>query len=221
VTAPRLALECASEATITLDDHAVSNVIDGHYVDEDISTMPLPDLSAGEHELVVRWPFRPEHGLEACYLLGDFGVSVAGKHTKIIAAPRQLAFGDWTTQGLPFYGGNVTYHCHADLPDQPVALRVAKFGGPLLTVDHEDQRAGRIIRAPHRVELPRQAGPAKLDITCFGDRSNTFGALHNNDPHETWRGPGSYRSAGENWTDGYMIAPKGILAAPILEQISD
>jgi hypothetical protein len=24
---------------------------------------------------------------------------------------RALAFGGWTRQGLPFYAGNVTYHC--------------------------------------------------------------------------------------------------------------
>jgi hypothetical protein len=189
-------------------------------VDEDIETVVLPDLGAGEHTLIVQWPFRPGHGLEACYLLGDFGVSVAGTNLRITAPVRELAFDDWTKQGLPFYGGNVTYHCKVTLSKEAAALRVPKFQAPLVAVDLGGKRIGRIVSAPYRLELPESQSEAKLDLTCFGDRINTFGPLHNCNPKETNWGPKAARTEGEHWTDGYIVRPKGICVAPILEQQS-
>lgn len=218
IAAPTLALERSAEATIMVDGQSVPAETNGFYVDEDIATVPLPDLVVGEHELVIQWPFRPGYGVEACYLLGDFGVTVAGTHARIIQAPTQLAFDDWTRQGLPFYGGNVTYHGSMTLPDAPVALRVPRFHAPLLAVDVEGQRVGRIIRPPHRLELPCKGGEIQLDLTCFGDRVNTFGALHDCNPQEQWWGPPAYRTCGEHWTDGYVLRPKGIFVAPMLVQ---
>lgn len=219
IKAPKLALERAGESRITVDGQAVTATPDGFYVDEDIATLALPDLAAGEHDLQIESPFRPGHGLEAMYLLGDFGVSVAGTHARIIAPPRQLYFDDYTKQGLPFYGGNVTYHCKASLPEGATALRVAKFDAPLLTVDVDGKRMGRIIKGPYRVELEGCSGEVQIDLTCFGDRSNTFGALHNCNPRDYWLGPPSFRTGRHNWSDGYMLKRKGIYVAPILEQV--
>lgn len=217
VATPSLALERAPEATISLDGHTVPAPITGFYVDEDIATVALPDLDVGEHALVVQWPFRPGHGLEACYLLGDFGVSVAGTEARLQRPVKTLAFGDWTSQGLPFYGGNVTYLCHLQLPDAPTALRIPRYQAPLIAVDLDGERIGRIMRAPHRLELPQRESRIHLDLTCFGDRVNTFGPLHNCNPLETWWGPDAARTTGADWTDGYVLRPKGICVAPMLE----
>jgi hypothetical protein len=218
--APSLAMERAREAIISLNGQPVPSKVSGFFVDEDIETVALPDLGVGEHTLVVQWPFRPGHGLEACYLLGDFGVSVAGTCLRVIAPVRELAFDDWTKQGLPFYGGNVTYHCKASLPDGPAALRIPRFQAPLVALDVDGKRIGQILRAPFRLELPGARGALILDLTCFGDRINTFGPLHNCNPLENNWGPKAARTEGENWTDGYMVRPKGLCVAPILEQQS-
>lgn len=220
VSAPAFALERAGEAAISLDGKAVPATVTGFYVDEDIATVSLPDLGAGEHTLTVQWPFRPGYGLEACYLLGDFGVSVAGTQLSVTEPVRTLAFDDWTKQGLPFYGGNVTYHCKLDVPDARTALRIPRFQAPLVMVDVDGQRVGPVIRAPYRLELPHAEGEVKLDLTCFGDRINTFGPLHNCNPKENNWGPHAFRTKAENWTDGYVIRPKGICVAPILEQMT-
>jgi hypothetical protein len=218
VAAPTLALERVAEATITLNGQPVPATANGFYVDEDIATVSLPELGIGTHELIVLWPFRPGYGLEACYLLGDFGVTIAGTQARIIPPPRQLAFDDWTKQGLPFYGGNVTYHCEAVLSHTPMALRVPRFNAPLLAVAVDGQRIGHIIKSPHRLELPRSADKVRLDLTCFGDRINTFGPLHNCNPQEYLWNPTAYRTCNEHWTDGYVIRPKGICVAPIIEK---
>lgn len=215
VASPKLALERASQARVILDHHPVEIRIEGYYVDEDIPVFSLPSLSAGTHILEITLPFGVLEGLEACYLLGDFGVRVEGKHARIIAPVRELAFGDYVHQGLPFYGGNVIYHCQ--LPEQMRidALRVPRFGAPLVAVESDGQRIGQIVRGPYRLELP--PGTRNPDLICFGDRGNTFGPIHNCNQHERWWGPEAWRSTGEFWNDAYQLRPKGILMSPILE----
>lgn len=218
VALPRLALERASQTRVVLDQHPVEVRIEGYYVDEDIPTFALPPLSSGTHVLEITLPLGVIEGLEACYLLGDFGVRVVGKHARIIAPVRELAFGDYVHQGLPFYGGNVIYHCRLPGQARVDAVRIPRFGAPLLAVEADGRRIGQVIRAPYRLELP--PGIQKLDLICFGDRGNTFGPIHNCNEHEKWWGPEAWRSSGEHWNDAYQLRPKGILISPILESRS-
>ena len=218
VEAPLIALERLAAARITLDGHAIPSKAAGFYVDEDIPTVALPSLAVGDHTLEIEWPVDARQGLEACYLLGDFGVTVAGTEARITAPPRELSFGDWTNQGLPFYGGNVTYHCRLNRPVADAALHVPRFAAPLLALDSDGKRLGLILAKPFRLVLPAgKPGPMSLDITCFGDRVNTFGTLHNSKVHERWCGPPAWRTEGEEWTDGYVIRPSGLLVEPIIE----
>jgi len=153
--------------------------------------------------------------LEWCYLLGDFGVEVAGRTARIVAPVRQLHLSDWTRQGLPFYAGNVTYHCRATGTGQPLALRVPRFVAPLLTVTVDGRRAGPIAFPPYQLDLGAlTGGEHRLDITAFGSRINAFGQLHNCNPNEKWWGPWSYRSKDDAWSYEYQLKAQGLLVAP-------
>ena len=211
----KLALERTELAAIRFDGETVSNHADGYWVDEAIRTVPLPALSAGRHTIEITWPFGQLTDLEWCYLLGDFGVEVAGRTARIVEPVRQLDFSDWTRQGLPFYAGNVTYHCHATGTGQLLALRVPRFVAPLLTVAVDDQRTGPIAFPPYQLDLGALTeGEHRLDITAFGSRINAFGQLHNCNPHEKWWGPWSYRSKDDAWSYEYQLKAQGLLVAP-------
>ena len=123
----RLALEDAGQVAIALDGVPVPSDVTGWFVDEAIAVVPLPAFTAGRHELILRIPYGRLTNVEWCYLLGDFGVTVRGRHARITAPVRDLAFGDWTTQGLPFYAGNVTYHCRLDGAGEPMAVHLPAF----------------------------------------------------------------------------------------------
>lgn len=177
--------------------------------------MPLPRLRAGVHELELTIPFTRKTDLEWCYLLGDFGVELRGTVARIIAAPRELGFGDWTSQGLPFYAGNVTYHCRFESHGGEMAIHVPRFKAPLLSLALDGVFAGRIAFAPFRLELGRlEPGEHTLEITAFGNRNNAFGPLHNVDGDSPGQMPDTWRSKGELWTYGYEVKPMGILSAP-------
>ncbi len=220
VPGAHLAAELPPGSTMRVGEQSVPLLPDGWWTDEAIETYPLPTLPAGTHELVLRIPFKRLPGLEWCYLLGNFGVRVAGKRARIIAPVRQLSFGDWTTQGLPFYGGNVTYHCKLQAAgDHETAIDVFNFRAPLVVAYLDGVKQSPIALPPYRLNLGRlKPGPHDLDLTVFGNRINCFGQVHLRDPNYTWFGPASWRSSGNAWAYEYQLKPSGILQAPVLRR---
>ncbi|MBO5842216.1 MAG: hypothetical protein J6R46_04385, partial [Clostridia bacterium] len=81
---PFLALEDADIATIIWNGEPVTAKPDGYYVDKSISKIALPALRKGENVLRVTIPFAERSNCEAMYLLGNFGVQIMGRLTKIV-----------------------------------------------------------------------------------------------------------------------------------------
>lgn len=217
VHAPRLVLEEAHAMTISLHDRVVSQEPTGWFVDPALTTLSLPDLDPGKHILHLSIPFRQHTQLEWLYLLGQFGVTLAGRHALITPIPSTLAWGDWTTQGLPFYGGNVTYHTHVLTPAGVIALHTPHVQAPIVRVQFDGVEHGAIFVPPFTHTLgPVNDGWHTLDLTAYGHRFNTFGAVHNADPQWQWWGPDAWRTTGDAWTDGYRLRPMGILSAPLI-----
>jgi hypothetical protein len=215
VSGAKLALEDAGETSVWLNGARVTSKPEGYYVDESIATVALPSMAAGEHELVLRRPFTRRSELEACYLLGDFGVRLEGTTATLTTPVREAGFGDLARHGLPFYGGNVVYHVPVRGDGREVMLEATRFGSPLLAVSLKGKRAGTIAFPPYRLELGKLGvGESVLEITAFGNRFNTFGPLHCYDRSRAWWGPDSYRTEGENWGYEYNLRPTGLLTAP-------
>lgn len=208
----RLALESVEYATIKFNGEDVDATPDGYYVDIDsIKTVKMPKIRKGKNELCVTYRFGDVTQLESMYLLGSFGVESIGEGARITALPDVLYFGDITRQGLPYYGGNVTYHI--TYKGKAGAIAVSKFRGALIAVDVDGARAGIISPTPHTLPLDLGDGEHKIDLTLFGNRFNTFGALHNVDKFR-WAGPGCWRSKGNYFTYEHLVRETGILTAP-------
>ena len=106
----RLALEEAEHASVKLNGKTVNEKVSGWYTDHCIGTIEIGTLQKGTNIVEATVPFTHRIGLEWCYLLGDFGVRIEGRAGVVTAPVRALSFGDIVPQGLPFYGGNITYH---------------------------------------------------------------------------------------------------------------
>ena len=212
----KLAMESVEYATVSFNGASVPTTPDGYYVDIDsIKTLPLPKIVKGKNELCVTYRFGDVTQIESMYLLGAFGVEKLGSGAKITALPEKLCFDDITRHGLPFYGGNITYHI--TYRGAGAAVAVAKFRGVAIGVDVDGERKGLIAFPPHTVKVDMADGEHKIDLTLFGNRFNTFGALHNVDKFR-WAGPGSWRSKGNYFTYEHLVRETGILTAPrILE----
>ncbi len=158
-----------------------------------------------------------ESNLEWCYVLGDFGVEARGARAWVTEPVRSLDFSDWTYQGLPFYGANVTYEWTVEVEDGEYAVEIDKFRAPVIAVAVDGKDAGRIALLPYRVELGHLgAGRHSISITVFGNRFGSFGQLHCSDDTLTWYGPGAWRTKGAEYSYEYQFRRTGLLMAPVL-----
>lgn len=88
----------------------------------------------------------------------------------------------------------------------------------MIVVNIDGKRAGVITYAPYRLSLDNvPAGKHTIAFTLFGNRHNTFGALHNTDTADTWFGPDAWRTTGDAWCYEYWLKDLGILASPTIE----
>jgi hypothetical protein len=213
-----LAMENASAAAVTLNGKKASPV-SGWYVDKCIGKIQLPEINAGTNVLEVSFPYGKKVNVESLYLLGNFGVDVQGTSCTLTKPVTRLAFGDITRQGLPFYGGNISYHLEADLPADNAIITASCYRGHLLKVNMDGANQGVIAYSPYRLTLKGKKGKHKIDILYFGSRVNTFGQLHNNiRTPGYWWGPNSWRSSGAAWTYEYRFWPQGVLKSPEISQ---
>lgn len=179
VTGTKLALEDAEDAHITLNGKALPIKVDGWYVDRCIKTIPLGELHQGENILEVKVPFGTHTNLEWCYLLGRFGVRVIGEYKEIIPMADQLGFEDWAAQGMPFYGGNVTYHLPFASSGAKMQLRVPHYRGTAIRCRVDEEKEEYLVLPPYTLDLKEiAAGTHTLHLTVLGNRNNSFGPVH-------------------------------------------
>ncbi len=216
-TSASLALESRDKTEIYVNGSLVEEESSGWFTDESIEVVKIPPLRRGSNTIELRMPYGEKANVESCYLLGDFGVEVFGKEKRIIPAPEKVVFGDLTRQGMPFYGGNLTYRCKFTAPGGHMRLRAQYFSGPLLGAAVDGKRTGSIAFAPYEVDLgDLEAGEHLLEITAFGNRYHTFGQLHNCDRNYSWCASCSWRTKNDRWSDEYMLKELGILVTPEL-----
>ena len=197
-----LALEDAESMEIYVNDVAIPSSHQGNgkktwWVDEAITTLPIPGntIKQGTNTITLSFPFGILTNIERIYLLGAFAVSFTGpkSSSKPLLQPldlKSLTWGDITTQGLPFYVGNITYNCSFTIPSPStsasasksnVILKVPDFSSPVLTVTNiaTETKLGRIALQPHTLDLGAiKEGEHEIAITAFGNRYNSFGHIH-------------------------------------------
>lgn len=219
IKAPQLALEKAESVEIAVNGCPVDNASVGWFVDESIKKVQLPDLPAGDSVIELTLPFGRRSNVEWCYLLGDFGVRVQGAEKTVIPPVRRLGFGDWTTQGLPFYCGNVTYKIPVRVEKDTLTIRVPQYRGSVLGMEMDGVRQGDMAYAPYEYTFTNlQPGKHEVGITVYGNRVNGFGCVHNCDDSTSWFGPDCWRSEGVRWCYEYRLRKSGLLVSPQIEK---
>lgn len=209
----KLALEDHETAQITLNGEAVPSIADGWYVDKAIRTVPLPGLKKGDNVLEVTVPIGRRTNLEAFYLLGDFGVHVNGTKKTVTAPVEYLGFSDITSQGLPFYTGNLKYHFQVR-SEGDFTVRVPRYRGGLAKVFVDGVDQGNIAFSPYTLHVKAQPGVHDVAIRLYGTRQNGFAQLHHTPGVYFYQSPNSWRSGGDLWCYEYQLKPAGILTSP-------
>ena len=212
----RLAYEAAE--TIWVDGKEISKAINGYYTARLIVTTPLPQLTAGIHEITVKVPFGKRESLENMFLLGDFDVTVSGIECPLLPPSRKLPFGDLSHMGMPFYGAAVDYELPFELEkDANVQITAQNYRGALLNVKLDGTDIGRIVFAPYRLDLGKLSkGKHTVTITAVLTRHNSFASLHNIS-NDVYMGGKYFFPKGDLYAYEYQTVPTGILQSPRLE----
>ena len=214
-TSALLAIEDIERIQLKWNGREITNTITGWYVDKAIKTVKLPPIEIGDNVLEASIPFRKRADLEWAYILGEFGVEVRGRATSIVEAKKKIAFGTITSQGLPFYGGNITYHLPIETKGGNLRVRSSQYRGVLQKIQLDDERDIALIYPPYTAKIENvKPGKHMVHITLYGHRRNSFGPVHLTDLNERWIGPIAWRSEGELWCYDYRICDIGILTTP-------
>lgn len=140
----------------------------------------------------------------------------ARKKKLLTAYPKEIYYGNYAAQGLPFYAGNLVYETSVVTEEGQLWTEISRYRGALLQIEVDEEKKGNLIYAPYRMNLGRvSAGRHKIRIRIFGNRANAFGPVHNADRTETWYGPNLWRTRGNKWTYEYRLEEMGILTAPL------
>lgn len=221
VKGAKLAIESPLDCTIKLDGKKISNEPDGYFTDESIETVPLKNrITKGSHELIITTPIGPRTYTEWCYIIGEFNVRLEGTEKTIIEPTDEIGFGSVTSQGMPFYGGNVKYYCDFDIPEDGATVRLHAnyYRGALISVKIDGKDAGKIVYAPYNLTVEGLSkGSHTAEFTLYGNRHNCFAGLHCADRNLTWCGTNMWYVKGDSFTYEPQIKEMGILASPVIE----
>ncbi len=200
---------------VILNGVDVPVVSDGWFTDHSIKTMRLPALAAGKNELIIKAPFGKRVSLENYFLLGDFDVSVAGSEIRIKKPERLLHFGDITRQGMPFYGGKITYYCPIETEKNcDLKIHLKSYSGAVVDVSLDGEEMGKIVFEPCDLILKDvHQGKHQIALTICLSRVNCFTSLHNSSGH-AWIGPSYWYRRDDGWSNEYIIKQCGILCSP-------
>ena len=158
--------------------------------------IPQNLLVNGENTLILRTTYNEYHpGLEALYILGDFGV----ESDRITAKPEKLALGDWGKQRFPYYADNMTYFKELELPaapSTPLWLKLDKFNGVAIGISVNGSNEILLGWEPYSADIAKylHAGKNLLEITVYGHRRNAFGPFYLNESSPHWVGPLQFKT---------------------------
>ena len=210
-----LALEDADAAEVFFNGKKITEKEEGFYVDISIGKMKLGNIIKGENILEITLPFGETAGLENVFVLGNFGVRVAGSVAVVTALPEKIAFGSLLNQGFPFFSGAITYKLKTESESGSLTVTAGDYMGALIEVSVDREYKGDIIYPPYTLEIKNVPdGEHEVGLKLYTHRYNSFGPLHLVNLNEKWHGPGAWRTEGINWSYEYVLRTTGILKTP-------
>ncbi len=193
----------------------------GYYVDKSIKKYRLGTIEKGENTVEIKAPITKRISLENYFILGDFDVSVRGCVQTVSAKSSTIGFSDITSQGMPFYGGNISYKSKIDVPKGTLKIRANRYRGALVKVYLDGKDCGNIVYPPYVLEVPNvNKGEHTIEFKLFGNRINTFGPLHDSSA-EPYVDPGVWYTRDYALTYEYEPKQTGIISSPVIEVMGE
>lgn len=190
-------------------------------------------LEKGKNEISLEYLYGHDSGLEAVYLLGDFGVDLIPLENTDVKLSAQQSDGDGnlepkrgssvqqvylkpkpekltgasiTKQGFPFYSGSMIYELDEETKRKCRGESEVEFSDlPAALAILHGEKEERILYAPYRAKVK------DLDsIEMIFGRRNTFGPLHLPTEYKGNYGPETFLTENEAWRDEMQLISQGL-----------
>lgn len=176
--------------------------------------IPINYLHMGENTVELRIPYNMTTNLEAVFLFGNFGVKLNGSRRALAELPETLSLGDITSQGLPFYSGELSYICKIPkIEADHMLLKLEGFAGACVKVNGNNKQSILAFK-PYETDISDLVEEGIVKVTVVLTRRNTFGPLHQIPAVSSSCGPESFVTEGESFSTNYSIIESG-LTCPI------
>ena len=135
----------------------------GYFTDKCIRKLSLENsvLNQGLNNITSVCDFDEETDLEAMYLLGNFGVNLNGFAVTLTTPVRNLAAGDITSKGLPFYAGSIKYKMNT--PESGI-LCAGNFNGIAVRLCKPGFEPQLLPFEPYQAKV--EAGNFDVELIC-------------------------------------------------------
>ncbi len=218
-----LVVERPSEYACKVNGSPLDLKDQGWWLDNSFRKVALPAslLKKGLNTVSLAMDYGPGSGLEAIYLLGDFGFERDSFGVPVMTTlPERVGAGDWTSYKLGTYTGSLGYLLDAEIPAAKggrVFLKLADWEGVMAKVFVDGKDAGSIAWPPYELDITDAvAGKRKcrIEIKVFAGRQNLLGPLHLSDRRPAWTGPGEFVPGSDRWSPLQVNFPTGLLKDP-------
>lgn len=215
-----LVLERPDDFRIAVNGTAVQHdPSDGYWLDTTFRRIPIgPHARPGTNTITLEGITSLDMEIEACYVIGEFGVEQADGGFRIVDAPTQARSGDLTHQGLPFYAGRVRLSQQMQVSRKGGAAALALDGldATVTIVRVNGNEAGTIVWRPHELDVSSHlvAGENTLELELVCTLHNLLGPHHHRDGEILGVSPATF-SDWLNWTDDYNFVRFGVEGARI------
>ncbi|GHU98032.1 hypothetical protein FACS1894211_01090 [Clostridia bacterium] len=201
-----LCLESPDKFEITINGKPLKKRVNGNYIDNSIFRLSLPKnvLVIGENTVTLLCSFDGSFGLEACYLVGNFGVRLNNEKATVTALPETLDHRPLRLQGLPFYGGKIKFF--TGVKNEKVSVKFDGIRGACYEVDF-GCKTEIIAFAPY--ESGTHDADGELTLTLNLTRRNTFGPLHITKDYG-FTAPDMYVFEGDAFSREYFLIDEGL-----------
>ena len=190
-----------------------------YFLDRLLHCFAIPHASPKEHVLEIHLAYSQEIEFEDIYLFGSFSVSPDRTLKKAVSV---LERGDWCTQGLKQYPGNVTYHYLLPPfpePETEVFLLIKQFAGTLALVTINEEEPLSVLCNNTSLSIGSLLSKTKentLSIEIVGSLRNLLGPLHRSAEscaRISWE---DFRTEGAAYSPYYQTKAMGLLDEVVL-----
>jgi hypothetical protein len=212
-----LVIENSVQYKIYLDNSPVKNKPRGYYLDKSFDMVPLGKIPAGRHSVTLNIDYLETTELENIYIAGNFCVTPDRKLIRMHSVFRQ---GDWTTQGLLHYPGNLTY-CQSfqlEKTEEKLFLDTGEFSGTCVQVCLNGHCFDIPWKANRRTEITEfcRTGKNKLEIEVFGSPRNMMGPFHLSGKRPAFCNGKCFMPDESNFDPEYHVVPYGLLGDTLI-----